>query len=121
MVYQYGKDYGKLSVLKLPKDFFFEGPEQADAIIDQDPVIAQEFGLWNRMGVEVIRGRTSNLIVDGELIYVEPVFIRSRQNPVPKLEKVAVVVRGRAYLSATLEGALKAAYDFQKTFQAAEN
>jgi uncharacterized membrane protein (UPF0182 family) len=59
--------------------------------------------------------------VDGELIYVEPVFIRSRQNPVPKLEKVAVVVRGRAYLSATLEGALKAAYDFQKTFQAAEN
>lgn len=111
MVYQYGRDYGKLSVLKLPKDFYFLGPEQADAIIDQDPVIAQEFGLWNRLGVEVIRGRTSNLIIDGELIYVEPIFIRSRQNPVPKLEKVAVVVRDRAFLGSSLEAALKLAYE----------
>ncbi|MEY3266734.1 MAG: hypothetical protein RJA15_1180, partial [Actinomycetota bacterium] len=111
MVYQYGRDYGKLSVLKLPKDLYFLGPEQADAIIDQDPVIAQEFGLWNRIGVEVIRGRTSNLIIDGELIYVEPIFIRSRQNPVPKLEKVAVVLRDRAFLGSSLEAALKAAYE----------
>jgi len=48
----------------------------------------------------LIRGRTVNLIVDNELIYVEPIFIRSRQNPVPQLQRVVVVVRGKAYMGA---------------------
>jgi len=110
MAYQYGADYGKLAVLKLPKGMFFLGPEQADALIDQDSHIAQQIGLWNRMGVEVIRGRTVNLIVENELIYVEPIFIRSRQNPVPQLQQVVVVVRGKAYMGRTIEDALTFAF-----------
>jgi hypothetical protein len=110
MAYQFGRDYGRLAVLKLPKGMFFLGPEQADALIDQDSHIAQQIGLWNRMGVEVIRGRTVNLIVDNELIYVEPIFIRSRQNPVPQLQRVIVVVRGKAYMGRTIEEALTLAF-----------
>jgi len=105
-VYQTGEDYGKLSVLKVPKGLFLFGPEQADAAIDQDSFIAQEIGLWNRLGVEVIRGRTSNLFVGNELIYVEPIFIRSRQNPVPQLQRVVVLFRGRPHMGRTLEEAL---------------
>ncbi|MDX1540221.1 MAG: UPF0182 family protein, partial [Geminicoccaceae bacterium] len=104
--YQSGEDYGRLSVLKVPKGQFFMGPEQADAAIDQDAFIAQQIGLWNRLGVEVIRGSTSLLVVEGEALYVEPIFIRSRQNPVPQLQRVVVVLRGQAHMGRDLEEAL---------------
>lgn len=104
--YMTGEDYGRLSVLKIPKGLFFMGPEQADAAIDQNPYIAQEIGLWNRLGVEVIRGRTATLLVEGEILYVEPIFIRSRQNPVPQLQRVIVVLRGEAHMGRTIEEAL---------------
>jgi len=69
------------------------GPEQADAVIDQDPDISSEIGLWNRLGNEVLRGRTTLMVIDGELQYVEPILIRSKQNPVPQMKEVAVVFR----------------------------
>ena len=105
-VYQTGDDYGTMSVLKIPKGEFFLGPEQADSSIDQDDFIAQQIGLWNRLGVEVIRGKTSLLVVDEEVIYVEPIFIRSRQNPVPQLQRVIVVFRGEPHMGRTVEEAL---------------
>lgn len=110
-VYQTGVDYGRISVLKIPKGEFFMGPEQADAAIDQDPYVAQEIGLWNRLGVQVIRGRTSLLMAKGEAIYVEPLFIRSRQNPVPQLQRVIVVLRGKVHMGRTMDEALKFAIE----------
>lgn len=104
--YQSGGDYGRLSVLKVPKGRFHLGPEQADAAIDQNAFIAQQIGLWNRLGVEVIRGSTSLMVVEGEALYVEPVFIRSRQNPVPQLQRVIVVLRGQAHMGRTIQEAL---------------
>ena len=74
--------------------------------IDQDSFIAQQIGLWNRLGVEVIRGNTTMLIVEGEAIYVEPIFIRSRQNPVPQLQRVIVVFRGEPHMGRTVDEAL---------------
>ncbi|MFL5865827.1 MAG: UPF0182 family protein [Thermoleophilaceae bacterium] len=108
-VYQDGADYGKISVLEIPKGRYFIGPEQADAAIDQDPFISQQMGLWTRRGLELIRGHTTPLLVDGELIYVEPEFIRSKQNPLPRLKRVVVVYRGNAYMAETLRTALKEA------------
>jgi uncharacterized membrane protein (UPF0182 family) len=108
-VYQDGKDYGKISVLEVPKGKYVIGPEQADAAIDQDPFISQQFGLWTRRGLELIRGHTTPLLVDGELIYVEPEFIRSKQNPLPRLKRVVVVYRGNAYMAENLPTALRAA------------
>lgn len=105
-IYQTGDDYGKMSVLKIPKGHFFLGPEQADASIDQDDYIAQQIGLWNRLGVEVIRGKTSLVVIDEEMLYIEPIFIRSRQNPVPQLQRVIVVFRGKPHMGRTIEEAL---------------
>jgi uncharacterized membrane protein (UPF0182 family) len=109
--YMTGDAYGTLSALKIPKGMFFMGPEQADAAIDQDPFISQEIGLWNRLGVEVIRGRTATLVVAGEILYVEPIFIRSRQNPVPQMQRVIVVMRGKPHMGRTIEEALKFAVE----------
>ncbi len=107
--YMDGEDYGRLSLLEIPKGRFFPGPEQADTAIDQDPFISQQLGLWQRQGLEVIRGHTTPLVVDGDVIYVEPLFIRSEQNPLPRLERVIVVFRGKAYMQTTLDQALTAA------------
>lgn len=109
MVYQDGEDYGRLIVLQVPKGTYVLGPEQADAAIDQDPLIAQQISLWNRQGTEVLRGHTSLLVVDDELLYIEPLYIRSAQNPITQLKQVVVVFRGKPYMAATLEAAIKMA------------
>jgi hypothetical protein len=106
MAYQDGEDYGRLMVLQVPKGEYVLGPEQADAVINQDPEISQQISWWNNKGTEVIRGHTSLIIVDGELIYVEPIFIRSKQNPITQLKRVVAVVRGHAYMAPTLNEAL---------------
>jgi uncharacterized protein len=111
MVYQDGEDYGRLVVVEVPKGQFIPGPEQADAAIDQEPSISEQISWWNRMGNEVIRGHTTPLLVGDELIYVEPLFIRSRQNPLPQLKRVIVVFRGHAAMAVTLEEALRDAVE----------
>lgn len=109
IVLQDGDDYGKKYCLQVPKGHYYLGPEQADSSIDQDPEISSQFTLWNRMGLEVIRGHTSTLLVGREVIYLEPIFLRSLQNPLPQLKEVIVVFRGQPAMAPTLEGALRKA------------
>ena len=114
MVYQDGEDYGRIVCLQVPKGHYFLGPEQADATIDQDPEIAPRLTWWTRRGVEVIRGHTTTLVVQGEVIYVEPIFLRSQQNPFTQLKQVCVVFRGKAVMAETLEKALRQAVEWHR-------
>ncbi len=111
LVYQDWPEYGTQAVLEVPKGYYFLGPEQADAMIDQDPYISSQFALWNRRGMDVIRGHTTTIPIDDEVLYVEPIFLRSRQNPVTQLQKVAVVFRNRVAMADSLEEALRQIYD----------
>ncbi|HEV3228772.1 MAG TPA: UPF0182 family protein, partial [Solirubrobacteraceae bacterium] len=108
-VYMDGKDYGRMSYQVVPKGTFFEGPQQADAAIDQDPFVAQQLGFFNRQGLQLVRGHIMPLIAYGELIYVEPLFIKSLQNPLPRLKRVLVVYRGQATMGQDLPTALRQA------------
>jgi uncharacterized membrane protein (UPF0182 family) len=114
--YMEGSDYGRLSILQVPKGVFVHGPEQADTAIDQDAFISQQIALWSRLGLEVIRGHTTPLVVGRDVLYVEPIFIRSKQTPVPQLKRVAVVFRGEAFMGETMEDALRAAIEPGATF-----
>lgn len=109
IAYQDGDDYGKITMLMVPKGRFFPGPEQADAAIDQNPDISRQLSWWNRMGADVIRGHTMPLIVGREVIYIEPIFLRSQQNRTTQMKAVAAVFRGHARLGPTLEDAIRAA------------
>lgn len=109
IVFQDGPDYGRIVVLQVPKGHYYLGPEQADAAIDQEPLISQQIMLWNRRGSDVIRGHTTTLVIGNEVIYVEPIFLRSQQNAVTQLKRVVVVFRGRARMGRTLEEALRLA------------
>lgn len=105
--YQERGDYGRLIALNVPKGEFVLGPEQADSAIDQDPALGAQFSLWNRTGAEVIRGHTVPLVIDGEVIYLEPIFLRSEQNPTPELAQIVAVIRGSVGVGQTLEEAVR--------------
>ncbi len=102
-------NYGQVVILGVPKGIYSIGPEQADSAIDQEPHISEQISWWNRRGNDVIRGHTTALLVAGEVIYVEPIFIRSQQNPVTQMKRVVAVFRGVARMGGTLEEALRLA------------
>ena len=45
---------------KFPKQKLIYGPNQIEALINQDPVISQQISLWNREGSRAIQG---NLLI----------------------------------------------------------
>src|SRR6202011_3492499 len=114
IVYQDAPDYGKLTVLQISQGQYVIGPEQADAAINQDPFISQNFSWWNRRGMEVIRGHTTLLMVGKEVLYVEPIFLRLQQNHLPRRKKVIVVFGARPFMEETLPQAVEAAVSWHK-------
>jgi uncharacterized membrane protein (UPF0182 family) len=98
--------YGRLISLRVAQGAFVPGPEQADTLIDNDSQVNQQITLWVRHGSEVVRGHTLLLPVAGDLLYIEPLWIVSLQNPLPQLKLVSVVYRGRTAMGTTLDEAL---------------
>jgi len=119
-VYQDGKDYGRIVLVQVPKGYFTLGTDQADAAIDQEPEVSRDFSWWTRRGSEVIRGHTSTLVIGNDVVYVEPIFLRSQQNPVTQLKRVAVVLRGEVGYGETLEEALRGAHGKVAAYQRGE-
>ena len=100
------KNYGKLTLYEFPKKELIYGPMQIEAKIDQDPVISEQLTLWSQKGSNVIRGNLVVMPIDGNLIYIEPLYLRSEQGQMPELKRVIVayqdVVVMRDSLSACL-------------------
>lgn len=99
--------YGRLINLRVPQGSFVPGPEQADTIIDTDSQVNQQIALWIRHASEVIRGHTLMLPVRGDVIYIEPLWISSLQNPLPELKLFSVVYRGRCVMSTSVARAIE--------------
>jgi uncharacterized membrane protein (UPF0182 family) len=99
--------YGRLINLRVPQGVFVPGPEQADTIIDTDGQVNQQIALWIRHASEVIRGHTILLPVKGDLIYIEPLWISSIQNPLPEVKLYSVVYKGRCVMATSLQRAIE--------------
>jgi hypothetical protein len=100
-------NYGRLLNFRVPQGVFVAGPEQADTLIDNDAQVNQQITLWVRHGSEVVRGHTLALPVGGDLLYIEPLWIASLQNPLPQIKLVSVVYRGRTTMATSLNEALR--------------
>lgn len=98
--------YGRLINLRVPQGVFIPGPEQADTIIDTDAQVNQQIALWVRHASEVIRGHTIVVLVKGDLLYIEPLWISSIQNPLPEVKLFSVVYKGRCVMSTSVERAI---------------
>ncbi|WP_328444589.1 UPF0182 family protein [Amycolatopsis sp. NBC_00438] len=104
-------DYGKIRVLQLPSAATgatqVDGPVQVQNRFQSDPRVAQDRTLFNNPNVIPIYGNLITLPVAEGFLYVEPVYIRQRnQNSYPQLARVLVSYGPKVGYGATLQEAL---------------
>nr|APP88599.1 hypothetical protein PCKR_839 [Paulinella micropora] len=99
--------YGELVLLRFPSQTSIYGPEQIQALINQNPVISQQFSLWDRAGSEVIQGNLLVTPVGNALLYIEPVYLRSRNGGLPTLTRVVISDGNHIVMAEDLEQGIK--------------
>ena len=96
----------QVTLFRLPAEQVL-GPRQVEVQIDQDPLISQQFTLWQQRGSRVIRGHLLVIPVEGTFIYVEPIFLEAEGGgAAPSLSRVIVASASGVAIAETLDGAL---------------
>lgn len=106
-----GKNYGKLLLYQFPKQKLIYGPDQIEALINQDPVISGQISLWNREGSKAIQGNLLVIPIEQSLLYVEPVYLEADKNSLPTLARVIVVYENKIIMANSLQNALNAIFE----------
>ncbi|MEJ5186769.1 MAG: UPF0182 family protein [Candidatus Geothermincolales bacterium] len=101
-----GENYGKILNFSFPPGKLVNGPQQFEALVDQDPAISQQITLWNQAGSQVIRGNTLVIPIEESLLFVEPLYLLAQNPAIPQLRKVIVGYGDRVVMEDTLEAAL---------------
>ena len=103
-------DYGKVEVIRYPKQELVFGPKQIEARIDQDPVISQQLTLWSQSGSNVIRGNLLTIPISNTLLYIEPLFLQATNSSFPELKRVIVATGNSVGIGSDLGEALDVAF-----------
>ena len=103
-----GPDYGKISVLQLPRSTNIAGPSQVASNFEAKPVVANSLSLLRQGGSDVVLGNLLTLPVGSGLLYVQPVYVRATANSAsyPLLQMVIVSFGDHIGYDDTLQGAL---------------
>jgi uncharacterized membrane protein (UPF0182 family) len=104
------RDYGTIRVLRLPSTTGsnqVDGPVQVQNRFQSDPQVASDRTLLNNPNVIPIYGNMITLPVANGFLYVEPVYIRQRnQTSYPQLARVLVSFGSKVGYAPTLNDAL---------------
>jgi uncharacterized membrane protein (UPF0182 family) len=114
-----GDNYGKLLLYQFPKQKLVYGPDQIQALINQDPVISGQISLWNRQGSKAIQGNLLVIPIEDSLLYVEPVYLEAERNSVPTLARVIVVYENQIVMANSLKNALSNIFEPENSQQPA--
>ncbi|MFA5919208.1 MAG: UPF0182 family protein [Candidatus Nanopelagicaceae bacterium] len=103
-----GPDYGKITVLQLPRSTNIAGPSQVASNFEAKPTVANSLSLLRQGGSDVVLGSLLTLPVGGGLLYVQPVYVQATSNSAsyPLLQKVLVSFGDQIGFDDTLKGAL---------------
>jgi uncharacterized membrane protein (UPF0182 family) len=103
-----GKDYGKITVLQLPRSTNISGPSQIASNFEAKPEVANALSLLRQGGSDVELGNLLTLPVGGGLLYVQPVYVKATSNSsaYPLLQKVLVSFGDVIGFDNSLKGAL---------------
>jgi len=116
-----GEDYGKLTLLTLPKQTTVPGPGQVQAQFDSDAEVGQQLNLLRQGQTEVISGNLLTLPVGGGLLYVQPVYVRSTgDTSYPLLRKILVSFGDKIAFEETLDEALDSLFGGDSGAQAGD-
>jgi len=104
----YGPNYGKITVLQLPRSTNVAGPSQVASNFEAKPEVANSLSLLRQGGSDVVLGNLLTLPVGGGLLYVQPVYVRATANAAayPLLQKVLVSFGDVIGYDSSLKGAL---------------
>ena len=104
----YGPNYGKISVLQLPRSTNVAGPSQVASNFEAKPEVANSLSLLRQGGSDVVLGNLLTLPVGGGLLYVQPVYVKATANAAayPLLQKVLVSFGDVIGYDSSLKGAL---------------
>ncbi|PPK73839.1 hypothetical protein B0F88_101371 [Methylobacter tundripaludum] len=91
-----------ITVYKFGKDIQVNGPAQVEALIHQNPLISEQFTLWDQSGSRIEMGRMIILPMGNNVLYVQPVYIVSTKNKIPQLIRVIVSVGNEVVMDKTL-------------------
>jgi hypothetical protein len=103
-----GPNYGKITVLQLPRSTNIAGPSQVASNFEAKPEVANSLSLLRQGGSDVVLGNLLTLPVGGGLLYVQPVYVRATSNSsaYPLLQKVLVSFGDVIGFDNSLKGAL---------------
>ncbi|MEU6297073.1 UPF0182 family membrane protein [Streptomyces erythrochromogenes] len=103
-------DYGKIRILKMPTSKPPEGPGQVQSKFQSEPKIAESIRLLRGGDSEIEYGNLLAVPLDGGMLYVEPVYVRSSGLKYPLLRKVLVTYGNQTAFEDTLEKALNVVF-----------
>jgi hypothetical protein len=98
---------------QLPKEKLIYGPNQIEAMIDQNTTISQQLTLWNQNGSRVIRGKEIVTPIENSFLYVVPLYLTAEGTNFPQLKRVIAVAGDKVVMEPTLDEALGALFGTQ--------
>ena len=102
-----GPGYGRISVLQAPAAAADEGPGQIQNDIESDPQVAQQLTLLRGGGSKVVLGNLQSVPIDGQMLYVEPIYERAAGGTsFPILRRVVAIFDGHIAYDSTLTAAI---------------
>ena len=104
---QVSEDYGKLTLLNLPRETIVPGPGQVQNNFNADSDVSSLLNILRQGSTRVLNGNLLTLPVGGGLLYVQPVYIESTgETSYPLLQKILVAFGDQIAFEDTLELAL---------------
>ena len=100
--------YGELHLLDIAVEEQVPGPRQVEALVEQDPVISQQFSLWRQGGSQVWSGHLHVVPVGRRILYLEPIFLAAEADAIPELRRFVVSDGRRVAMEETLGEAISA-------------
>ena len=114
-------NYGKLTLLSLPRETVVPGPGQVQNNFNADSEVSSLLNILRQGSTNVISGNLLTLPVAGGLLYVQPVYIESTgETSYPLLEKVLVAFGDQIAFEDSLDQALDALFGGDSGFDGAE-
>ncbi len=111
------ESFGKLTVVKLPKQETVYGPLQIESRIDQNTEISKDLTLWGQVGSRVIRGNMMVIPYQESILYIEPIYLQATQSKLPELKRVIVAFGDQVIMAPSIiEGIASLTNDTPQTF-----
>ncbi|MEO7803826.1 MAG: UPF0182 family protein [Actinomycetota bacterium] len=102
-------EYGKFIDFRFPKSRQIDGVGQIHSRMNQEPTLSKEITLLNAtgQGSKIEFGNILVIPLGESLLYVQPIFLQSAQNPRPELKFVVVATAERIAFATTFDEALQ--------------